>query len=90
MWWNRDEQAQRISWGRTFMDAMRPWSVGTAPPNFLTEDEGAARLRLSYGEKKFARLVAVKNTYDPDNVFSLNHNIPPAATIGKQARTGEP
>ncbi len=90
MWWNRDEQAQRISWGRAFMDAMRPWSVGTAPPNFLTEDEGAARLRLSYGEKKFARLVAVKNTYDPDNVFSLNHNIPPAATIGKQVRTGEP
>ena len=90
MWWNPDEQAERISWGRAFMDAMRPWSVGTAPPNFLTEDEGVARLRSSYGEDKFARLVAVKRTYDAENVFSLNHNIPPATTVGNDVRTGEP
>jgi len=38
------------------------------------------RLRRSYGEDKFARLVALKNSYDPDNVFALNQNIPPSVT----------
>ena len=37
-----------------------------------------ARLRESYGEEKFARLVALKDSYDPDNVFALNQNIPPS------------
>jgi FAD/FMN-containing dehydrogenase len=59
------------------MAAMRPWSVDQAPPNFLDPDEGAARLRASYGEEKFRRLVALKEKYDPENVFSLNANIPP-------------
>jgi FAD/FMN-containing dehydrogenase len=80
MWWDPAERHQRVSWGRAFMETMRPWAVDKAPPNFVTEDEGAARLRASYGEKKFTRLVALKDKYDPNNVFSLNHNIPPSGT----------
>jgi hypothetical protein len=49
-----------------------------APPNFLDPDEGAARLRTSYGDVKFHQLVALKDKYDPENVFSLNANIPPS------------
>ena len=63
-----------------FMKALRPWSVDTAPPNFIDPDEGPARLRASYGEEKFPRLVALKDKYDPDNVFALNQNIPPSVT----------
>jgi FAD/FMN-containing dehydrogenase len=56
----------------------RPWGVDKAPPNFISSDERAGRLRESYGDEKFARLVALKDKYDPDNVFSLNQNIPPS------------
>ena len=52
--------------------------VDQAPPNFLEPDEGDTRLRRSYGEDKFRRLVTLKDTYDPRNVFTLNANIRPS------------
>jgi FAD/FMN-containing dehydrogenase len=41
-------------------------------------DEGASGVRRAYSEDKRARLVAVKDAYDPENVFHLNHNIVPS------------
>jgi FAD/FMN-containing dehydrogenase len=61
------------------MEVMRPWSVGKAPPNFVNDGDHA-RLRASFGEEKFRKLVELKAAYDPDNVFALNQNIPP--TLG--------
>ena len=69
-----------VAWARSFMDAMRPWAAGAAPPNFMSPDDGAARLRSYYGEDKFRRLVALKDQYDPGNVFALNQNIAPSVT----------
>jgi FAD/FMN-containing dehydrogenase len=40
-------------------------------------DEGTAGLRRAYSTDKLARLVQVKNRWDPDNVFHLNANVPP-------------
>ena len=42
-------------------------------------DDGAAGLRRAYSDEKLARLTAVKDAYDPDNVFHLNQNIRPSA-----------
>ena len=57
---------------------MRPWAVDKAPANFITADEGQTRLRASYGEAKYQRLVTLKDSYDPGNVFALNPNITPS------------
>jgi FAD/FMN-containing dehydrogenase len=45
----------------------------------LLADEGEQRVRAAYPGATWERLTAVKATYDPDNVFRLNQNIPPAA-----------
>jgi FAD/FMN-containing dehydrogenase len=42
-------------------------------------DEGDERVRAAYPGATWERLVDVKTGYDPDNVFRLNQNIPPAA-----------
>jgi len=47
--------------------------------NYLGVAEGADRVRAAYGEEKFARLVALKDRYDPTNLFCFNQNIPPSA-----------
>ncbi|MGZ4388115.1 MAG: FAD-binding oxidoreductase [Gaiellaceae bacterium] len=45
--------------------------------NFLG-DEGPERVRAAYPGSTWERLREVKRRYDPDNLFRLNHNIPPA------------
>jgi FAD/FMN-containing dehydrogenase len=41
-------------------------------------DEGEGRIQAAYPEATWDRLRQVKAQYDPDNVFRLNQNIPPA------------
>ena len=49
-------------------------------------DEGAPGLRRAYPDAKRARLTAIKDAYDPDNVFHLNHNIAPTGAEPKLGR----
>jgi FAD/FMN-containing dehydrogenase len=56
---------------------MRPFSTGGSYVNFLG-DEGAERVRAAYTPSGYARLAAIKRTYDPTNFFRVNQNIPPA------------
>ena len=67
------------AWVRAFWNDLLPHSVGIGGyVNFMAEYE-ADRVRQAYGPAKFARLQQIKATYDPDNVFHLNANIPPSA-----------
>jgi FAD/FMN-containing dehydrogenase len=45
----------------------------------VLSDEGATGVRHAYESETLARLTALKDRYDPDNVFHLNHNIAPSA-----------
>ena len=63
-------------WVRSFWSALEPWHEGVYV-NFLG-DEGAERVRQSYGPEKYDRLQALKQKYDPDNFFRINQNISPS------------
>ncbi|MET0789530.1 MAG: FAD-binding oxidoreductase [Cellulomonas sp.] len=61
---------------RRLAATIEPWSVGVYV-NALGA-EGVAGVHRAYGAATFQRLQRVKSTWDPDNVFRLNQNIPPA------------
>jgi hypothetical protein len=42
-------------------------------------DEGPERVHAIYPGATWDRLAAIKGRYDPDNLFHLNQNVPPAA-----------
>jgi FAD/FMN-containing dehydrogenase len=65
-----------VDWTGSYGDALRPYSAGGAYVNFMM-DEGHDRVRATYREN-YDRLAEIKGRYDPDNLFHLNQNIPPA------------
>jgi FAD/FMN-containing dehydrogenase len=70
------EQAERmIAGARAVAAKIRPHATGHSFLNFLGDP---ARTADAYTEADYRRLQKVKAAYDPDNVFSANHNIPPA------------
>jgi FAD/FMN-containing dehydrogenase len=65
-------------WSRRYWEELHPTSAGGAYVNMMMEDEGEARIRASY-RGNYDRLTRVKKRYDPDNLFHINQNIPPAS-----------
>lgn len=61
---------------RALAATIAPWSVGVYV-NALGA-EGAAGVHRAYGADTYARLQGLKTAWDPDNVFRLNQNVPPA------------
>ncbi|MCW2672169.1 MAG: linked oxidase-like protein [Frankiales bacterium] len=83
MWEDPAETDHNIDYTRALAGSMKPWSTGMAYLNFLG-DEGRSRVEASFGPEKFARLQQIKAVWDPDNLFHVNQNIPPAAPIPVQ------
>jgi FAD/FMN-containing dehydrogenase len=75
IWTDPADDGRMIAANRAFVAAMRPFSTGASYLNFTPE---ADRVRSAYGDEKYARLVALKDTYDPANLFRLNQNIRPS------------
>jgi FAD/FMN-containing dehydrogenase len=66
-----------IAWARSLWKETARFATGSVYVNFLTQEEtGIERLRAAYGEN-YERLVALKNKYDPTNLFGVNQNISP-------------
>jgi FAD/FMN-containing dehydrogenase len=66
----------REAWVVEFAAALDQGDSG-AYVNFVG-DEGEARVRAAYPGATWDRLARIKAEYDPDNLFSLNQNVPPA------------
>jgi FAD/FMN-containing dehydrogenase len=72
------QKAEAITqWTKAYWEAVHPFDLGGAYPNFMMDDEGEARLAVTYGGN-YARLADVKKKYDPANIFRVNQNIRPA------------
>ena len=65
-----------LGWAREAFDAVGRHATGSVYVNFLTAEEGD-RVGAAYGENH-ARLVTIKDRYDPANLFRLNQNIRPS------------
>jgi FAD/FMN-containing dehydrogenase len=71
------EDDRHIAWVRETWAAMRPFTRDAVYLNYLGEEE-MGRVGSAYGASTYARLAALKRAYDPDNLFRVNHNVPPA------------
>jgi hypothetical protein len=76
--WDSSKETEKVlTYSRDFLAAMQPFSHGGLYVNFAgLGEEGDALVRSAYGAN-YARLVALKNKYDPTNLFRLNQNIKP-------------
>jgi len=83
LWSDPGQDAANISHTRQLAGSMKPWSTGGVYLNFIG-DEGQSRVRSAFSGDKWERLRALKATWDPDNVFRHNQNIPPAEATPQQ------
>ena len=78
--WTDPTQADaNIAWAQQLFEAMTAFSTGKTNFNFPGLDDDPDFVRAALGDN-WDRLIEVKRTYDPTNLFCLNQNIDPAAT----------
>jgi FAD/FMN-containing dehydrogenase len=75
-WTDAQDDAPIMAWTREFHDALAPHADGGVYVNLLGDDE-QPRVPAAYAGN-YARLVELKKKWDPQNLFRVNHNIPPA------------
>jgi FAD/FMN-containing dehydrogenase len=77
-WTDPAQNEEAIAWAREVWDAMERYSTGSVYLNFpgLGEEEDDLA-HAGYGAN-YARLAELKAKYDPENLFRMNINIPPA------------
>jgi hypothetical protein len=82
VWADRSETDANMRWTREFWEAMQPFLADAVYVNYLGE-VSEQDTRVAYG-RKYEKLAALKDKYDPTNFFHMNQNIRPtrAASAG--------
>jgi len=80
-WLDPRADETNIAWARDTWAAMQAHVAGPAYTNYLV-DEPQERVRAAYGEQTYARLVRLKDRYDPENFFRMNQNVRPSQEVG--------
>ncbi|HEY6933184.1 MAG TPA: FAD-binding oxidoreductase [Marmoricola sp.] len=75
-WRSDSETEHEMAWVREFSAAFEPAATGGVYLNF-EPDTGEAGVRAGYGDTKRQRLAALKQQWDPENIFRSNHNVAP-------------
>jgi FAD/FMN-containing dehydrogenase/pimeloyl-ACP methyl ester carboxylesterase len=79
LWRDRADDAANIAWTRELRAAIKPFTTGRVYVNFIG-DEGHERVVASFGREGYARMQALKDRYDPDNLFRSNQNVRPSTS----------
>ncbi len=76
LWTDPSASDANVAWTKEVYAAMRPHLADRRYVNYLDRDDADASATAVYGPNA-ERLATLKGRWDPDNVFHLNHNIPP-------------
>jgi hypothetical protein len=74
-WKHGDDPSEHTRWIKQYWTGLEPFTHGFYV-NDLESEHSAAAIRDNY-RRNHDRLVAVKNRYDPTNLFRLNANVKP-------------
>ncbi len=74
-WPDAADNEKNIEWVRDYYKALEPHSSAGGYINFMDADD-QGRIKENY-RGNYDRLVSIKKTYDPGNLFHLNQNIKP-------------
>jgi FAD/FMN-containing dehydrogenase len=77
MWPPNVPDDEHVAWVRQAWEHIRPFSTGGNYVNFQLAEDDATRTVGAYREN-YERLQRIKLEYDPENLFRVNRNIPPA------------
>ena len=78
--WNDADHERHIRWTKGLSAALQPFATTGVYLTYIGE-EGEQRVKEAYGAEKYARLVALKDRYDPTNLFNRNQNIRPSSPV---------
>jgi FAD/FMN-containing dehydrogenase len=73
-WPDDDATDPHVDWVRSVVDAAGTASTGRAYSNFQGDTDASGL----YAQESYDRLVALKDAYDPTNLFHRNQNIEPS------------
>ena len=77
-WTDPAEDELHRDWTRAFSASLAPFTTGAVYVNAIGGDVTEARKLAAFGgPAKLERLRELKRTWDPDNLFHLNHNVAP-------------
>ncbi len=79
VWETSKETEVELAWVKAWGPLIEPYRLAGIPMTF-SADAGDERVRATYGDEKYTRLVALKDRYDPENLFRLNQNIKPSGS----------
>jgi hypothetical protein len=90
MWMEPGQEAEdaHVAWARKLSEALAPEATDGVYLNFTSDAESEDRVKASFGPGKYARLVELKDKYDPANMFHLNANIKPSIEATARAEGG--